>query len=423
MVWGPRSFILFLIALATPWSQAGIYNPNLIPMGQSAAYMGNTGVGSTRDTSAVFYNPAGLANLESTQVSLTGSAYFMFEISMDGAFNIESQNIPYDVSGFSAIPHSLVSTFKFANETFAISVLVPESLQLSTTKSFQTTNFTGTLVPVSLTQSIWVGLSHGHRLTKKWTWGTSLWGIYHSDLNTTSANFQYQDGSQIVVSETERTKFQHMSVAATLGTYYQFNEAWGLGFKVQSPNLKVHSEVEYYRKTTSVNTGAAPGSQITISNTQFQDQDGEYKLPTDLALGISFQPSGKFLALLDVSYQLATEYSPIPRLGTKNHVKTTPTPRLNTGIQWNIRDRLPLFVGAFYNPSALGDTTVVAENEIRADLWGGSLGISYNSNENSQSGIGIFYGQGTGITRNSSGQELPARIRFGGLLLSTSYIF
>lgn len=412
-----------LILILAPRAFSDVYNPNIIPVGESSAFMGNTGVGGLKDTGAVFYNPALLADLKSSEVSLTGSAYFMFEIAFDGAFAIDNENIPYRANGFMTIPHSLVSTVKLANQTFAFSVLVPESIRTGTTKEFQTTNFSGVVMPSGQSQSIWVGLSRGHRLTKDWAWGLTFWGIYHSELETTGAEFRYQDGSQIFGKDISRTDIQHMSLASTLGVHYQLTDSVSIGFRAQSPNFRVHSEAEYQRNNSFVNTTNPPGSQIVYTNERIYTQKAEYELPADFTLGVMVTPSARFNYMIDLSYQLTTDFTMIPQLAPERKFQTKPTARINAGLEWKIRDKLPLRFGAFFNPSAMSDINTVSDNSLRTDVWGASLGLAMSSNANSESGIGVFYGQGTGVARNSSGDELPGRLRFGGLMLSTSYFF
>lgn len=419
----PLISLIVYFFVSAPNSYADIYNPNMLPIGENSTFMGNTGVGGTDDAGAVYYNPGALADLKFNQISLTGSAYFMYELGYDGAINIDNENVPYKVSGFESIPHSLVSTFKVGERTLAFSVLVPESVHISTTKEFQTTNFSGTLMPSSRNQTIWVGLSMGHRWTKQWAWGASLWGIYHSEESVTGASFRYQDGSQIMASDLSRLSVQHYSLASTLGFMFQANEALDFGLKVQSPNLRVHSEADYLRTSTFINTSNPPGSQIVTSRTEVHARNVQYEVPFDFGLGMTYRKSSRFKILTDINYQMPTEFTLIPEIREDNHYKTRGTFRYNAGAEWKVHDKLPLYFGAFYTPSTMADITAVSDNNLRSNVWGVTGGISLNSNANSQSGIGFFYAQGRGIARNSAGVELPGRLTVGGLLLSSSYIF
>jgi hypothetical protein len=146
-----RSAPLAVVASLVVSSAVGIAradnsNPNVIPFGETESFLGNAGVGRANDTGAVYYNPSGLAELESGRISVSGAVYMSFSVQYQAALNIDNTNIPLSVSGFDTIPSTYVAVRRFGDWVGAFSVLVPTSMILSDHVSFSTPNTTTNVV-------------------------------------------------------------------------------------------------------------------------------------------------------------------------------------------------------------------------------------------------------------------------------------
>ena len=67
----PLALAACLVVSST--ARADNSNPNLIPFGETESFLGNAGVGRANDTGAVYYNPSGLAELESGRISVSAA--------------------------------------------------------------------------------------------------------------------------------------------------------------------------------------------------------------------------------------------------------------------------------------------------------------------------------------------------------------
>ena len=188
----------FLILAGAPGSQAAFAsnansNPQIMPFGESEAFLGNAGVGRATDTGAVFYNPSGLAEIESGRVTVNGSIYMGFKTKTDSLIRLDETDIPYEASGFNTIPGFYVAALRLGDWTGALSVLVPSSIQVENRVPFETPNTRGNLLQTTRQSDLWLGLSVARKLGDRWAVGMSIFGIYHEEALSLGVDIRFPD--------------------------------------------------------------------------------------------------------------------------------------------------------------------------------------------------------------------------------------
>lgn len=400
-----------LLFLTSEGSHADIKNPQFLPIGERAAFLGNTGTGANKQTEGVYYNPATIADLLENEISVTGSVYFQFKVGIDPILSIDGTDIPYEAKGFNTIPSTLVSTMKLGGTVVAISTLVPDSIQTETNSHFETQNYYGVLMPFSSTSDLWIGASVAERFSPKWSVGLSLFLSLHDESKITSVGYVKTDNTEAFNSH-ERLVLSTVGVVPVFGVHYTASDQLQLGLRLRAPLIPI--------------TGAASAEKLVTFNQVKSDADSyaitetkaNYRLPVDITLGTVFSPSVDLDLLLDVGYQLGSRYSPVPALPEGEDVHTVPTLRFHAGAEVRLIRKLPFRIGGFYSPSTLAKIN----REIQSDVVGVTGGINLQSGKHVKTGLGGFFIFGEG-EREVDGKRSQLNVRGRGVLLTTSYLF
>jgi hypothetical protein len=133
-------------------------NPHLLPIGEREAMMGNAGITSV-GPAAAYYNPANLAYVEHPSLSLTGTTLLRFDLTTDAFYVVGDEDVPFEASGLTIVPASLVSTYKVGPVSLATSVLVPDAFEISNRTTFVFEGATSTLVQKLSREDLWLGVA------------------------------------------------------------------------------------------------------------------------------------------------------------------------------------------------------------------------------------------------------------------------
>jgi len=388
-------------------------NPNLIPFGETESFLGNAGVARANDTGAVYYNPSGLAELESGRISVSGAVYMSFSVQYQAALNIDNTNIPLSVSGFDTIPSTYVATRRFGDWVGAFSVLVPTSMILSDHVSFTTPNTTTNVVYTTQTSDLWVGLSLAHKLGEHWSLGATVFGMQHSETDVIGVDIE---NGNVFGTNLERTSLDALGLSAVVGATYIATDWLRFGARAQTPFIQVHGSGDTYIVTHPL-TGASSTENV-------QGGGGNYGKPFDFSLGTAVSPAPWFTLLADVSLQLGLSFTEFPSSTQFNDVTSyKTTPRFNVGAELSPDPSYPIRVGFFYDPNtnsgSPGDPGYAGE-----DFFGLTAGVGFAS-PHVRTSVGGFYlwSNGQATVSGTDNSVAPYNSRAFGALLTTAYAF
>ena len=418
-----RALVLVLIAgiffASLTWADNSNTNRQILPIGESEAFLGNAGVGRAHDTGSVFYNPAGLMELDSGRVSMTGSLYLNFSTQSDAIVRFDNTDVGYQASGFNTIPAFYVATMRFSDLwSGAFSVLVPNYIEVENRVSFTTPNTRGNIVQNLRSNDLWLGVSLAHQIDSSWNIGVSLYGIQHQEAQTIAldANFPAMANNTVTTSLSQE-KLSVLGLSAILGISYFVTDRFELGLRAQSPLIQMSGTADTFQSVHQVANGA-----VTSKGEDLRGTPAAYRLPVDFTLGTAWTPSDWAALLLDVSLQLGASYSSIPGSALSDSVNLKPTPRFNLGVELRPTPHLPIRAGFYYNPSANGmDPT--QDGYLSENFYGVTAGVGINSSK-VETGVGAFYlwSSGKAVPVNGNGSSSLLRSHASGVLLTVSYL-
>ncbi len=409
--------------------QTGNINRNLLPVGDQEALTANTGTAYRGSNGGVFYNPALLAYIPNSQVSMSGSTYINFDHrvkSMPGPDNTYNDSVS---RGFNAVPSTIISSVKYGDFVGTFSVLVPDNLAYSSYSKIRTTE-TSVFQTVSAKSSeLWIGLSGGWKISENFSVGAGLHLINYDFLyNQTIIQFKgvYPERESAPVRTDLQLTDGRISTGAlsgSAGVYYRINDSFDIGLKTQSRSLQQWEKTDflYYQLTYQDRNQKVDGL--------FPEQvRADYRLPLDATIGFSY--NGKLGKLLfDISRQDGHKYNTFPDYPSINRIETENTIRYNLGTELNYSKRLQLLGGIAYNPSAIHSLDG-KRSGTREDYKSVFMGF-YLKGENTRTGLGIFYTGSNGETICGGPVEIfldynarcTVRTQAVGAVLSTGFVF
>lgn len=269
------AFLLLGIAgcLFTNLSYAG--NSNSFFMGDDAALTAGAIAAHTRDSEAIWYNPAGLGGNKLTRLDLSGT---VFMLRLQKAKNAMAVELPSgtqsdDLTGneYLAVPSALTFARKATEKlSYGFGIYIPQysDYSFNNTISSKNEDFSsiGIKVPVNYEQGFnldtlavqyHLGGAVGYEVNESFRVGAALFALYSKTRYDQSQfeNLESADPSvdlDLFSVESERAIVSSIGVRATGGLQFDITKEWKAGFVVFSPAFQVYSWGNYSLDTGSV---------------------------------------------------------------------------------------------------------------------------------------------------------------------------
>jgi long-subunit fatty acid transport protein len=397
-------------------ADAEIQNRNLLPIGERASMLGNAGVCSPFGE-AVFYNPANLTRIDYPSLSVSGSTYLRYDVSVKPALVIDGRDQPFDASGFVAIPSTVTSTYKFGNWWASTAILVPEAIDYKNRVTFESTNIHATLLQQRQVESLWVGGAIAHKLGDRAAVGLSIFGSRNKEAQITFTRIEAMDE---MFQSMENTDTQVVNASAILGLYYSATPALALGLRVQTPTIRISGTSDIYRSSVDTGNAMTPpqGTEQVI-----EGANASRPIPADITVGGSYHVSARLELVADVGFQLPATATQLddPDAG-KVTIDAKLAPRVGVGAELEVATKKWLRLGAMYNGSAIPSPKSDADLP-RSDYFGITAGFAFQKDRTVTS-LGLFGLQANTeafVSGASPPREADARTRLYGGLLAFSY--
>jgi len=413
------SMLLFLTHMPVMTKGQTAYNPNLIPLGDKESLMGNAGTGGLGSTGAVYYNPGALTLLKGNSLSLSGSAYLQFRYKATPVINIFGTDVDYSATGYQSIPTSLIVAKTYRDWYLAYSILIP--------MSFRYEGPTTWLIPAgdnnikmkmmqNYSESIFMaGITAARKLGQGWSVGLSLYGQAYSYLSVVDIRGGIEENPELIVQSSSRNSVNPINLLLIAGIHKSLG-SWGLGLRVEAPNMYLFGKGSYYNYWFS---NLAGPDNIDVTETDLDNITGQFKTPLDLRLGTVFQPKTRLTLAIDIAYCFGLQYNIFNEPEFKLHESLNGNFRINSGLEYYLRENLAIYGGGSYTPSTLEKT----ETRFGQDFWAVFAGGKLFS-QLLESSVGLYYSRGNGEgTLESGGVKTKQVYEFIGIVLGTSYKF
>lgn len=259
-----------------------------VVFGELATGMGGAAIGLAKEPSAAFYNPAGLARLNTDVLGISVQAYGGTWIFVQDFLQAQNQSTdlrePLDTSSFGVFPTSLayslpLTTVGSLHHSLAFSIVAPVHQSYSFSQTLRGPAGAGAEITsaASLRETELLGGVSYAIGGASLSFGATVFTEYASVAfeNLLVASGTDASGTAQQYSRARQTSGSQIGLTAVVGAHLQMTQQWSLGLRARLPNLAL--------QTSSLHTfleAPVSGSELAVGGLE-----GEMKYPHPLGLG------------------------------------------------------------------------------------------------------------------------------------------
>ncbi len=266
--------------------------------GNQARLLGGAVVGSSKDVSAVFYNPGRFSLTSNPELLLAGNVIRFNRLTLENALGSGLDLSSQRVAG---VPSLFAGEFRFGEpggHRFAYSFLTRYDISINLEQRADLTDLFPTPVDlftasISLREGMneyWGGLTWSYPLSEGVGVGVTVFGLVRDQSSRafTLAQAENVNGAGIAV---QRKDFDYLYIGALakLGIGADLGD-WRLGLALTTPNLKITGSGKYgYDESVVAQALDGDGTEASQINSGFQEDLGaEYNSPLSIAGGVGY---------------------------------------------------------------------------------------------------------------------------------------
>ncbi|MCP4132734.1 MAG: hypothetical protein GY754_17345 [bacterium] len=369
---------LCLLCMAVP-SFSYYFNNYQHLVGDRAAGMAGAFTALADSGTALWYNPAGLARLESLSVNISANSYAYLETETKGFLQVPAgatgtQSIDVNEKEFSAVPNTVAFGLKLGEKTgLGFGIFIPYQNNIEGVMEAKWNTVSGDVVLKSsyllerkLYQSM---LGVGTELIKDLNIGISTGVGYFRSKYKNDVRFLYDlPASDIIATQEDDAYLDAILLQATAGVQYVITENNIIGIHYKSPLWNLHEEGEF----TIIDWNSSNANDITYRAAISYDTFKQIR-PMSLSAGYAFTMPGIFSLSIDGEAFYTSEWADNIVVNVK------------VGGEFFIAGSLVLRAGFYTDFSPDDDITVDTNKGIKPfadklDYYSGTLSLSYGTN-------------------------------------------
>jgi len=369
---------LILVASCLVASTAHAGNGDGVLVGNSAAMSGGAVRAVVNDGSAIWYNPAGLADSDQTSIDLSGNAVQVRAAEEPGLLSATTGDT--NDGGYLEIV-SIPAAATLARQlepglTLGLGIFAPRYEQhevrtrLDAAAGASTSRWT--LSSAQNRATYHAGAALGIRISDQLRIGVSLFGVYRDGYDSfqTAGVFALDDATTRLIARGGITRIRSFGVELGAGVTWEPHPGVLLAFTARSPGLELATQI----RSTTTEVSA------TLTDADLDDLDF---LPEDteaIAPGIAVLTPGHFALAFAHRFRrgwIAGEIDVHPPLELDAVVRRRLVWNVRVGGQHRIDDHFNVGFGAFTDHS---DGAPIAElGQTRVDFYGVTAGLEYQN--------------------------------------------
>lgn len=400
--------------------------------GARASFLGGSVISGLDDNSAVYYNPANLAFIKQSTVSLNTSVYKYTDlyIGNGGGTNVDLNS--QRISLYQQMISGLLTKNPEKKWRLGFNILTRQHVNIDMTQRHEmiyelnpnqagAENYIGSVELRNNLNETWACLGAGYKLSENFSVGLTAIVTYRSQRHTFSYTARSISGDSTYISNNIpfdiatnsfylHTRTNMIGGLLKAGFHARFN-GWRFGLNISSPSITIWGESRVQRELSQTNL---PGNVDKIQTGEQTQLKSQYKYPLSIGLGVSYVYKTGLISFTGEYFSSIKQYKMIesdPSQPTFPAFLSRPgidfftihhgaNQVINGAIGWEqqIIDKIRLHIGFRSDFSYArrsdrireGDLTIVS---APIDLWHFSSGISWRRKASLMS-IGVNYTYG-----------------------------
>ncbi len=343
----------------------------------------------TRDSEAIWYNPAGLGGNQLSRLNLSGNVFMVrfqkIGDGMEAELPSGDRSTGINTNEFLAVPAAMTFVQKATDSvSWGFGVYVPQYADITFDSSIESTeNFPGIAEPVAYRQGFTfdmldmeyqIGGAVGWQARPDFRVGAGLFFLYDRARQTRSLfeSMESADGSgttSLFYLDSFRVLLRTIGVRATGGMQWDVTPEWRLGLLLESPTIQVYSWGNATYASSFSETNAA-GRQVQSADRTYasiSQFDGKMVEPFHAQLSFAYVKPKFWIGLAGDIYTPLKE----PSL----YIDKKLSWNVSVGAKFKATDRIDMGVGIFTDRSDQGDPEEFGDAKI--DYYGATAGAQF----------------------------------------------
>src|SRR5262249_40837108 len=262
----------------------GNYRPYLI--GGRAGGMGGAFTALSDDPSGPFYNPAGIALVKRSQLSLSGS---LFGVVSESTKDALGDGRDFDSADLQTFPIQTSGVYKPGADSpeqnpdaLAISIFVPNSVSQADRDYLGTE--ASSVASAFKEDDVWIGFTYAHRFGRL-SVGASGFGLFETESGALELNVVDPSSSGAFANLNASADATGLGLVGAIGVRYDVSDEVSLGVALYSPELGVWSKRKIYVRAAAGDVDGMP-AQSAVRHAE--DLSSSPSLPARLQTGVAW---------------------------------------------------------------------------------------------------------------------------------------
>lgn len=412
-------------------------------VGGRAVGLGGAFTAIADDPSGVFYNPAGIADVEESNLQVSASLYGFERGAIGDRVGVPVpgvEDLDIEFTELIVVPASAgyVSNLEERlpngqnRHSYAVSVVVPSFRSFAANESDGTATYRRRVTD----RELWTGAGYGYRISPVLSVGASAYYVLRTtnDTEGLTANEDLGGGAnrfQVVNNDITLVSGNAIFIA---GVKYTPSPSWSFGLSLRSPSVLLHSDGNLFFEQAESDPS---GSEVVSSfeRQRISDRPSETRFAPVLRAGIAYKSPHRFTVSADLSAHLPVDYTLIDiedptirnRLPFNPEVERRAVVNFNAGIEYLVVREVSIALGAFSNfssaPSIAAEPSTDQLPDV--DLSGLTIALGYFG-EYTLSRLGLQYSAGTGqdvIPESDVARLVDGDLRFRRVEYSQTFFY
>ncbi len=361
------------------------------------------------DPSGVYFNPAGLVDMQSNDLQLSTNLYGYEQGNIQSNLNLPIlQDV--DFADLIVVPASAGFGSLIGQEprpaarrhAYGMSVIVPSYRSFSIRSNSQDKTYYRQVTD----RELWSGIGYAYKIGHGLSVGVSAYYVLRiaSDREDFSER-NVQNPSQAVFKVVNNNvSFVNGSVVFLVGAKYWITPSWTAGLSLRMPSIQAHSQSELFFSKGVSNPQNASGAVSTFERYETSESNSQTKYSPVLRVGTSYHKKHRMLLSADMTYHAPVSYKLVDvadpylsRLPFSPYVKRQHVVNVNLGGEFYLIQDVSVALGFFTDfSSAPKNSSNPQRDELpHVDIFGTSLAMSYSS-DHTITRVGLVYSAGKG---------------------------